>query len=200
MSRVEDSLVVCGQCGAVHRWQPLEARQIARCMRCEAVLGRGHRLSMSSVLALTTAAAATYLIAVSAPLLSLDFRGGSGSASLIDTIVGAWQAGYPLVAVVAGLTALLAPAGLIALRLYILAPLMLGRKPPGFAVCVRLLHQAGRWSMVGVLTIGVLLSLVRLAAMAEASPGPGLFALGALTVLLAAIESAGLKHLWWNVQ
>ena len=48
--------------------------------------------------------------------------------------------------------------------------------------------------------VGVLLSLVRLAAMAEAVPGPGLFALGAVTVLFAAIQAAGLKHLWWHVQ
>jgi paraquat-inducible protein A len=200
MSRVEDSLVVCTDCGKVHRWQLLEGGQIARCARCDAILGRGHRLGTNAVLALTTAAAATFVVAVSTPLLSLSFRGGSETATLLDTIGGAWQAGYPLIAVVAALTALLAPAALILLRLYVLAPLSLGHKPPGFAWCVRLLHQAGRWSMVGVFTIGVLLSLVRLAALADASPGPGLYALGAVTVLLAAIESAGLKHLWWSVR
>jgi len=200
MGRVEDALVVCAHCGRVHRWQLLEAGQIARCERCDAVLGRGHRLGTGAVLALTTAAAATFLVAVSTPLLSLSFRGGSEAATLLDTIGGAWRAGYPLIAVVAALTALLAPAMLIVLRLYVLAPLAFGRKPPGFAGCVRLLHQAGRWSMVGVFTIGVLLSLVRLAAMADASPGPGLYALGAVTILLAAIESAGLKHLWWTVR
>ena len=36
--------------------------------------------------------------------------------------------------------------------------------------------------------------------LADASPGPGLFALGAVTVLFAAIESAGLKHLWWSIR
>ena len=54
--------------------------------------------------------------------------------------------------------------------------------------------------MVEVFTIGVLLSLVRLAGLADASPGPGLFALGAVTLLFAAIESAGLKHLWWKIR
>ena len=54
--------------------------------------------------------------------------------------------------------------------------------------------------MVEVFTVGVLLSLVRLAALADATPRAGLFALGAVTVLFAAIESAGLKHLWWHVQ
>ncbi len=200
MGRVEDSLVVCGHCGKAHRWQLLGAGQIARCERCDAILGRGHRLGTSAVLALTTAAAAAFLVAVSTPLLTLSFRGGTESATLLETVSGAWSAGYPPIAIAAALTAILAPGALIALRLYVLAPLALGHKPPGFAGCVRLLHQAARWSMVGVFTIGVLLSLVRLSAMADASPGTGLYALGALTVLLAAIESAGIKHLWWTVR
>ena len=54
--------------------------------------------------------------------------------------------------------------------------------------------------MIEVFTVGVLLSLVRLAGIADTSPGPGLFALGALTMLFAAIESAGLKHLWWQAR
>jgi uncharacterized paraquat-inducible protein A len=54
--------------------------------------------------------------------------------------------------------------------------------------------------MVEVLTVGVLLSLVRLAGLADASPGVGLLALGALTILFASIESAGLKQFWWQVQ
>jgi paraquat-inducible protein A len=200
MSRVEDSLVVCEECGLAHRWLAVGHGAVARCVRCEAVLGRGHRLSIGSVLALTVAAAAAYLVAINASLLTLSLRGGAESANLPAAISLAWQGGQEIVAVVAAITALIAPAAFIALRLYVLVALAAGKKPPGFATCVRLLHQAGRWNMVEVLTVGVLLSLVRLSGLADASPGPGLFALGALTVLFAAIESAGLKHLWWDVR
>jgi paraquat-inducible protein A len=173
---------------------------VARCSRCDAVLERSHRLSVEGVLALTVAAAAVYLVAVNAPLLSLTLRGSAQSASLIDAITLAWQDGEPLIATVAAVTALIAPAAFVALRLYVLTPLMLGVKPPGFAWCVRTLHQAERWSMVEVFTVGVLLSLVRLAGLADTAPGPGLFAMGALTVLFASIQSAGLKHLWWHLR
>ncbi|MEO7055231.1 MAG: paraquat-inducible protein A [Caldimonas sp.] len=173
-------------------------REIARCSRCDAIIGRGHRLSIGSVLALTIAAAAAWLVAVTAPLMTIDFRGGAESATLPQAILFAWRAGQPFVAFVAALTALIAPAAFIGLRLYVLAPLALGSRPAGFAWCVRLLHQAGRWNMIEVFTVGVLLSLVRLAGLADASPGLGLFALGAVTVLFATIESAGLKHLWWH--
>lgn len=200
MGRVEDSLVVCGQCGLAHRWQPLREASLARCTRCEAVLGRAHRLSIQGILALTVAAAAAYLIAINMPLMSLSLRGGAETATLPQAISLAWQNDQKLVAILASITALLAPAAFIGLRLYVLFPLAARNKPPGFAWCVRVLHQAGRWNMVEVFTVGVLLSLVRLSGLAETSPEAGLFALGAMTVLFAAIESAGLKHLWWDVQ
>jgi paraquat-inducible protein A len=200
MGRVEGSLVVCGQCGLAHRWQPLPKTSQARCTRCDAVLARAHRLSIQGILALTLAAAAAYLIAISFPLMSLSLRGGAETATLPQAIEIAWRDDQQLIAILAGITALLAPAAFIGFRLYVLIPLAAGNKPPGFAWCVRALHQAARWNMVEVFTVGVLLSLVRLAGLAETTPEPGLFALGAMTVLFAAIESAGLKHLWWHVQ
>jgi uncharacterized paraquat-inducible protein A len=53
---------------------------------------------------------------------------------------------------------------------------------------------------VEVLTVAALLALVRIAALAQASAGPGLLALAALAVLLAALETAGLRHLWWRTR
>jgi paraquat-inducible protein A len=61
---------------------------------------------------------------------------------------------------------------------------------------MRVLHEVGRWSMVEVLMVAGAVSIVRIAAMASAVPGPGMFAFGALALLLAALESGGLKHLW----
>lgn len=200
MDRVDELLVVCDECGLAHALRPLGHGQLARCVRCDAVIGRSHRLTIDGVLALTVAAAVAYLVAINAPLLSLSLRGGAQVATLPDAVITAWNDGEQIIAIIAGLTALLAPAAFIVLRLYLLFPLSAGIKPPGFAWCVRTLHQAGRWNMVEVFTVGVLLSLVRLAGLADASPGPGLVALGALTVLFAGIESAGLKQFWWQVQ
>ena len=199
MGRVEESLVVCEQCAMPHRWLALSRHEVARCSRCEAIIGRGHRRTLVTTLALTVTAAAAYIVAMAEPLLSVGLRGAVESSTLPGSIVDVWEKGQPIIAGVAALTALVAPALFIVLRLYVLAPLALGHRPAGFAWCVRLLHQVARWSMVEVFTLGVLLSLVRLAGLADAAPGPGLFAFGALTLLFAAIEAAGLKHLWWRV-
>ena len=199
MSREQDSLVVCEQCGMAHRWRPLARASIARCVRCEAILGRGHRLPLTTILSLTITATVIFLFGISSDVLSLDMRGIAKATTLPGAIVTTWNDGQEIVAIVAAITALVAPALFLALRLYVLVPLAIGTVPRGFALCVRLLHQAGRWNMVEVFTIGALLSLVRLSSLADAVPGPGLFALGAVMLLFAKIESAGLKHLWWHV-
>ncbi|HEX7435367.1 MAG TPA: paraquat-inducible protein A [Caldimonas sp.] len=200
MTRTQDSLVVCERCGKAHRWRLLGPGAVARCTRCEAVLGRGHRLGVETVLALTVTALIVFLIASFADVIAIRLGGNIVATTLPGAVWSAWRDGEQLVAVTAAVTALVAPALFILLRLYVLVPLAAGRVPPGFGFCVRALHQVSRWNMVEVLTVGGLLSLVRLAALAEATPGPAMFALGLLTLLFAAIESAGLRHLWWYVR
>jgi paraquat-inducible protein A len=199
MPRTEPSLMVCERCGKVHRWSLLAPNAVARCVRCDAVLGRGHRLGRQALLALNVAALVVFVIANCTEIITLRLRGAELSATFPQAVAAAWNEGEPVVAVIAAITALVAPALFIALRLYILLPLAAGRVVPGFAFCLRALHQVSRWNTVEVLTVAALLSLVRIAALAQASAGPALFALGTLALLLAAIESAGLRHLWWHV-
>lgn len=199
MPTTEPSLVVCERCGLAHRWVRLSPRGIARCTRCDAVLGRGHRIEIQSLLALTLTALIVFVIANSTDIIAIRLNGSELTTTFPMAIAATWREGEHLVAVVAAVSALAAPALFIGLRLYLLLPLAAGRVPAGFALCLRLLFQASRWNTVEVLTVGALLSLVRIAALAQASAGPALFALGALALLLAAIESAGLRHLWWHV-
>ena len=195
----QPSWVVCDHCGQAHRWQPLAPRAVARCVRCNAVLGRGHKLGLQPLLALTLAALIVLLIAQTSPLISVRLAGNVVQTSLPMAVATNWQQGEHLVALLAVVTAGLAPALFIGLRLYLLLPLLRGHLPAGYAACLRWLYQASRWNTVEVLTVGALLALVRIADLAQATPGPGLAAFAVLALLLAAIESAGLRHLWWHV-
>ena len=124
--------------------------------------------------------------------MSLSLRGGAETATLPQAISIAWQDGQQIVADPRRRSPRCSrppPSSACASTCWFRSRPATSRR--GFAWCVRALHQAARWNMVEVFTVGVLLSLVRLAGLADASPGPGLFALGALTVLFAAIESAG---------
>ena len=196
MHSAGQTLVICERCGKLHRWPSLSSRAVARCTQCEAVLGRGHLVSVETLLALTLAALFVLLAAHLTDVASIRLRGPAQVATFPMAIAATWREGERLVAVLSAFTAIVAPALFIALRLYVLLPLAAGRVPPGFRACMRWLHHVSRWNMVEVLTVAAVVSIVRLADLAQAEPGPALYALGLLALLLAAIESAGLKHLW----
>ena len=74
MHSAGQSLVICERCGKLHRWPSLSSRAVARCTQCEAVLGRGHLVSVETLLALTLAAGSDGSDAAAEP---------SGTASLL---------------------------------------------------------------------------------------------------------------------
>jgi paraquat-inducible protein A len=196
MAGLGQAIVVCEQCEKAHRWRPLDSREVAHCSRCGAVLGRGHRLGVDALLALTLAAAVVFLIANLSSIATVHLQGRHASTTLHEAIGATWDKGAHLVAIAAAITAIAAPATVIALRLYLLVPLQLRRMPRYFGPCMRFLHAISRWNMVEVLMVAALVSIVRMAALADATPGPGMWAHGVLSLLLAALETGGLRHLW----
>lgn len=173
--------IVCAHCDAAHAARTPKSFETLRCTRCGAVLARGHRMSRQGLLALTLAAAATYAIALLNPLVTVQLSGREAEPTLPGAIADTWMQGEALVALVAAATALVAPGLLIALRLAALR---------GSRDVERWIRHLEAWSMVEVLLVGALIAVVRVAALAGAEAGPGLYAFGALMLLLAAIQAA----------
>jgi paraquat-inducible protein A len=189
-------LIACEECDALYRRVELGHGQQARCVRCGNLLGRGHRLSADATAALTLTALVVFVIANTQPMVSLNLGGVANSASLPGALVDTWDSGQHLIALLAGAVAFVFPLAVILLRLYALSPLLLRRLPGGWCFSLRALRFASRWSMVEVLMLSSLVAVVRIAAMATVHPGIGMFAFGALVLLLAALESTGVHGLW----
>jgi paraquat-inducible protein A len=189
-------LVLCDECDAVHERMPLEPGQVARCRRCNALLGRGHVVTPNGQFAFALAAFVFLLIGNLAPLVTLELQGIRLSLTLPQAIALTWRTGQPLVAVLASATAVVFPTLLIVLRVYVLGFLSMNRLPPGFKWAMRALRGATYWSMVEVLMLSALVSIVRSAGLASVTPGMGLFAYAALTLLLTSITAAGLHSMW----
>jgi paraquat-inducible protein A len=189
-------LVVCNECGAVHERIPLARGTVARCRRCYALLGRGHVMRPDALLAFAVAALLLIVIGNTAPIVTLDLRGLMTEATLPQAIKATWQAGQPLVALLTAATALVFPLCFTVVRLYVLASLLRGQVPHAFVPAMRLLNFVTRWGMVEVFMMGTLVAVVRSASLTSATPGAGLFAYGALTLLLTSITATGTHSLW----
>jgi len=194
--RATPACLVCEHCDGVYRGRAVGSDAVLRCRRCGAVLARGHGLSLDGQLALTLGALLTFLIGSLSPIVTLELRGIHTEASLLHAAWLTWQDGAHLVAALSVATAFVLPLGVILLRLWVLVPLVSGRPVSALAPVMRLLRWMLRWSMVEVFMLGVLVAVVRSAGVTNVVLGAGIFAYTALTVLLTALDAAGLQALW----
>ncbi|MYM21823.1 PqiA/YebS family transporter subunit [Duganella sp. FT135W] len=189
-------LISCHDCGVLHRRRPVRPREKARCVRCRSVLYRGIHSDASRMAAITLGAVFTFLIAQFFPIVELEVGGYSSSATLLGAIHVLWTEQMQLVAVVVFLFTMLLPAVELGALLYVTLSLRAGHRPPGFDHLLRAVGMARRWGMTEVLMIGILITIVKMTSLAEVVVQPGLFAFGALTLMLAVVVSFDPKILW----
>ncbi|NKF23662.1 paraquat-inducible protein A [Solimonas marina] len=189
--------IVCEHCDVVYQRADLIRKQSACCVRCGAELYRAPAMHLQTMLALVVTSLFLFVIANAYPLISMQMNGIDHASTLIDSVAAAWHSGVGPIAVMTALAVVLFPLTQIVLLGYLLTSLiMLHRDPPGFVDLMHALRLMRPWSMVEVYLIGALVAVVKMAGMASVRAEPGLYALGALTFLLALINAFDLRLLW----
>src|SRR4029450_5066431 len=138
-------------------------------------------------LALTVGAAIAFIIANTAPLMSLSAVGRESSTTIIGGAIEMWLQGSEITAVMIAFCAVIAPAGHIA---FLLVVLLAVRRPPAprwVGELLRSAHLMQPWSMTEVMMLGILVALVKIAELATVLPGIGMYAAGAFIALLSAV-------------
>jgi len=189
-------LISCHDCGVLHLRRAVQPRQKARCVRCRSVLYRGIYSDASRMAAITLGAIFVYLIAQCCPIVELEVNGYRSSATLLGAIRVLWNEQMQLVAAVVFLFTIVLPAVELGSLLYVTLCLRAGFKPPGFHRLLRAVHLARLWGMTEVLMIGILITIVKMTSLAQVLVQPGLFAFGALTLMLAVVVSFDPRILW----
>jgi paraquat-inducible protein A len=193
-------LVACQDCDLLCRTGELAEGATSRCARCGAVLRR-RRQSVEASLALTLAAAVLFAVANFFPFLSFEMQGRVTTTTLASGVFDLWEQGVPQIALLVGFTAVAAPFAQLALLLYVLLPLHLGRVPWQMPRMFRLLRRIQPWSMMEVFLVGILVAVTKLVDMAEVIPGLALWAFGGLIVVLAgALASLDPEAVWERIE
>lgn len=189
----DKSLVACPDCDLLQRLPVLAPGESACCPRCNMELQRGQPDSLHKPLALTITAALLYLIANVDPILGLSVVGRQAHTTIIGGAEHLWNTGTPglqIVAVLVFFTVVLAPG----LQIGIMLAILLGAHRPQpqrwVGKLLRYYPTTATWSMFEVMILGVLVALIKIADYAQVLPGLGLYALGVLIFVIAAIESS----------
>ncbi|MEC5386396.1 paraquat-inducible protein A [Uliginosibacterium sp. H3] len=190
--------IVCHECDLLQHAEAVPRGGSLHCQRCDAALLRwvAHGLDRPVALALT--AVVSFLLGNIFPVMTLEFQAQRMDATMLASIWQLHAQGETVVGLLVLVTAVLAPALLTGLLLWLLLPLRFGFRAPGFAPLFRVLMAVSSWAMVEVLMLGVVVSLVKLGHMATASAGIGLWAYGATMLLLTLLSSSLQGDVIWS--
>jgi len=201
MAPVSPDIVACPECDLLQRLPGLRPGEAARCPRCARTLATGKADSLDRTLALALAALIVLLVANLQPLLGLSASGRESSTTILGGAREMWRQGERITALLVAFFAAAAPAIYIG-SLFSVA--FMARRPPAprwVGILLRWGEISGIWSMVEVMTLGILVALVKLASLAEVEPGVGIFAVGALVFLLAAMSACfDPREVWTRVR
>jgi len=192
-----EALIACHECDLIHRVKPLPKKGVANCSRCGSVLYRHKPNSLERTLALSLAGLVLFVLANSFPFLALKMEAQVHQTNLITGIKVLYTQGMQALAILVLLTTILAPLAQLLGMLYVLLPLRHHRAPPKFAPIFRFVLSLQPWSMMEVFMLGILVSVVKLAKMAQIVPGIAIFSFfGLIVVLTAATVSLDPHEIW----
>jgi paraquat-inducible protein A len=191
-------ILICRDCDTVYRGITLGRGDVALCRRCDAVLARYFGADADTGLALVCAAAIFFAIANLTPVLSIDLAGIESNANIWFAVRSLEHGWISVAALGLAFTTFIVPAVQIALLLWVLLFARAGHQPPGFAPIMRLLHRMRPWSMTEVFLLGALVAIAKLANWVPIAAGAGLWAIAALTIVLAALGRCD-PAAWWSI-
>jgi len=193
-----NSFMACHECDAIHRIKPLPTKGAAHCIRCGAVLYKHKPNSLDRTLAFAFAGLILFILANSFPFLGLKIGAQIRQTTLITGIYELYVQGMQVIAILVLLTTVLVPFTQMMCLFYILLPLKFGRVPHRLPRVLRFLHSMAPWSMMEVFLVGILVSVVKLAKMAQVIPGISLYSFLALIFVLTAMTVSLDSHLIWH--
>ena len=180
-----DNLIACHSCDLLHEKTALGDGERAFCRRCGSLLYRTNNNAIEISLALTIASLMLFLFAHLLPFLSIDADGNKSTIYLLSTIDTLSQLDNMLLGIAGALFLVVIPLGVILLDLLLLSALYSNTRPLTLFARQLLLLIGGvaPWNMLEIFLLGVLVTIVKLASIAEITLHQGFWAFVALVMI-----------------
>lgn len=182
----------CGQLGSL--------AVASHCPRCKTWLHRRRPHSIQRTWALLIAAYVLYLPANLLPITVTHSIFGTQRDTIISGVAYLWESGSWAIAAIVFIASVAVPLlKLFSLTLLIVSVQRRWRgEPRQRAKLYRILEVIGRWSMLDVYVVTILVALVQVQSLATITPGSGLLAFAAVVVLSMLATKAFEPRLIWD--
>jgi paraquat-inducible protein A len=165
-------------------------------------LHRRKPASLTRTWALLTAAAVLYVPANVLPVMTVTYFGHGEPDTIMSGVVALLGAGMYPVAILVLFASVLVPMLKLLGLVWLLVSLELGRlgAPRARTTAYRLIEGIGRWSMVDIFMISILVALVDLGRLATIEAGAGALCFAAVVILTMLASASFDPRLIWDAR
>lgn len=187
----------CHFCDTLHDGGPVAECEAARCVRCGGVLYQNRPASLARASAFSMASLFLMALVHVYPFLTMDAASLRRHLTLFGAASALIDESEPLLGASIILFTIVAPLVLCGGMIYVCLPLMFGRAAPGARRVAKWMYRSEPWNMVEVFLLGVLVSLLKLAKVADVHFGVGFWAFsGVMIFMAAAVAGIDREELW----
>jgi paraquat-inducible protein A len=187
----------CHFCDTLHEASPVDEGMAARCVRCGALLYQNRPASLARASAFSLAALLMMVLVHTFPFLTMDAATMRRHLTLVGAASALIREDAPILGTSVILFTIITPVVLAGGMIYVCLPLMFGRLAPGAFMVAKWMYRSEPWNMVEVFLLGVLVSLLKIAKVAEVHFGIGFWAFaGVMLCMAAAVAGIDREELW----
>ncbi len=191
----------CAECDLLVTVEALAPDERASCPRCGHLLTQNTADGLTRSLAFALAAAMLLVMSMAYPFLSLKANGLEQVMTLPRSAYELYQGGYLSIAILVMAPIIAVPALMITALVALLVAIRRGKRAPWLVPTGRFLFFLDPWSMVEVFVIGVLVSLVKIGAMATVIMGISFWAYVAFAIcFIATLANLDRVQLWERIE
>jgi len=198
---VKSTIHACPCCGLAQVVPPTPPRMRACCVRCGTVLHRRSTSlrSNSRTAAIVLAALILYPLAVTLPMLRIERFGHLNEVSVLEGAGTLLSSGHIFVGILVFVCSVVVPLGKLITMLVLCAGGLFLRSEHR-ALSYRIVEWTGRWGMLDVLLVAVLVAAIKVGDWIDVEAGPAALAFAACVALSILATATFDPHSLWETQ
>jgi paraquat-inducible protein A len=198
----QQGIARCSQCGKLSHLPAHSHRETAQCPRCSAALVFRKPRSLQYCWAYTLAAIALLLPANLLSILTVISFGQGDPDTIMSGVVKLWEADLFAIAAIVFIASIAVPVIklIIIIILMLVIQLHLPLSKQQCTTLYRFIHFIGRWSILDLFMISILVTLVHLGNIANVESGPAATAFAAVVVFTLLAANSFDPRLLWDLE
>jgi len=196
---LDGGLVCCHSCGQLSRWRRLSRGQELACPRCLRTVHLRKPNAMGKTWALLIAAIILYIPANLMPVMASVSYGRGSPDTIMSGVMELFSSNQAVLAIIVFVASIMVPVlKILGLMILLISVHRRSRgRPADRTRLYRLVELVGRWSMLDVFMISLMVSLMQFGALSTVEAGPGAVCFAAVVVLtMLAAQSFDPRLIW----